>query len=156
LTLWDFAAAAWRRPGVEAICLELQNRHGQSPPLLLWRLWLVSEGRSLSAEALAEAIATARTWQAEVVAPLRSVRDRLASPLGGAPETARLALRRTILAAELEAERILLAGLEMIEAVPDASAVAPLSPLLVLTQAWGTPAPTPLLARLITTTNDGL
>ena len=54
---WAFAVAAWRRPGVEATCLELQDAHGQLPALLLWRLW------TLEANVRARAFYERRGWQ---------------------------------------------------------------------------------------------
>jgi uncharacterized protein (TIGR02444 family) len=101
LRLWDYALAVWRRPGVEAASLALQDDHGQCIPLVLWRAWAAAEGRLIVD--LGEAIDAARAWEADVVAPLRGVRRRLK----GEP-----VLRETVRAAELAAERHLLERLE--------------------------------------------
>ena len=77
---WAFALAAWRRPGVEAASLELQDAHGQLPALLLWRLWTLTEGRAVDAQGLATAVQVARDWEAGVLGPLRAVRRRLRRP----------------------------------------------------------------------------
>jgi len=149
LTAWDFALAAWRRPGVETLCLELQSAHGQSPPLLLWRLWLAAEGRALPPDGLSAAMALARLWQDRALDPLRTARRGLKAPAEGISDGARLALRQRVMAAELEAERLLLEALEAIETQPAQTGADPFADLLDLARTWRAPAPEPLLARLV-------
>jgi len=149
LTAWEFAVAAWRRPDVEALCLELQSIHGQSPPLLLWGLWLVSQGRTPALAVSEKAVDLARDWERQVVEPLRDVRDRLKAPDGPGPPAARLLLRQSVLKVELEAERLLLESLESLETTPTPAPRDPLTALLDLAQAWRSPAPRTLLAKLV-------
>jgi uncharacterized protein (TIGR02444 family) len=149
LTAWDFALAAWRRPGVEPLCLRLQADHGQCLPLLLWRLWVANEGRTVSPATLTAAIALCREWDAEVVGPLRAIRDGLKGDSDLMPPASRLAMRKTVLAAELEAERLMLDALERLETTLAASNCPDrLSALVEMAEAWRPPAPTALLASL--------
>ena len=108
MTPWDYAAALYARPAVEAACLRLQDDDGQCAPLLLWRLWSVHEGRAVDGETLERAVEIARAWDGAVVAPLREVRRRLKAPSPPIADAARAALREQVAVAELAAERILL------------------------------------------------
>jgi uncharacterized protein (TIGR02444 family) len=149
ITAWAFAAAAWGSPGVEAICLELQDVDGQCPALLLWRLWTLKDARAVDPDTLDKALHAARSWEDEVLAPLRAVRRRLAARSGLTPEAARTALRRKLLDAELEAEHALIDTLEALAPERLASPTSPLPALVALAQAWRPPAPVAALARLI-------
>ncbi len=107
--LWDWALAAYARPNVAAVCLALQDGHGQNVPLLLAAAWAASEGRTLD---LDRAVDLTRAWEADVVGPLRSARRGLKMSQSPIPDSGREALRETVKAVELEAERLLLAALE--------------------------------------------
>jgi uncharacterized protein (TIGR02444 family) len=104
--LWDFAVAAWDRPGVSEICLRLQDRHGQCVPLLLWCAWVTAEGRDAGGDLARNAIALARIQEREMIAPLRD--SRRALDIGGVA----VGLRKAAKEAELAAERELLKALE--------------------------------------------
>jgi uncharacterized protein (TIGR02444 family) len=149
---WAFAVAAWRRPGVEAICLDLQDRHGQSPILLLWRLWALETKRTVGPETLAAAIDAAHLWEAEILQPLRALRQALAATGAPVAEAARIAARRRVLDAELEAERALVDTLAALDAPQETSAGAMEEPrlaaLIELAAAWRPPAPSSMLERL--------
>jgi uncharacterized protein (TIGR02444 family) len=140
-TAWEFAVAAWRRPGVETTCLELQDIHGQCPALLLWRGWTLDEGRAVGPARLATAVGIARDWEDGALRPLRAVRERLAAHAG---------VRRKVLDAELEAEHALLDALGAL-ATPGASGgeSPPVQALADLAEAWRPPAPSAPLAVLI-------
>jgi uncharacterized protein (TIGR02444 family) len=111
---WDYSLALYRRPHVEDACLELQRRHDLDVNLLLLCCWLGARGVGLDRAALARAELAVRAWQVEVVRPLRAVRRRLKAKLEdpdptsvheGWPDLAQ-ALRRRILALEIDAERL--------------------------------------------------
>ena len=112
MRLWDYALAAWERPGVREACLDLQDHDGQCVPLLLWRAWAAAEGRRIDQGRLDAALLLARTWEPEIIAPLRTARralDKTSTELiGGATQRLRQAVRTS----ELEAERALLETLE--------------------------------------------
>src|SRR6185295_9424136 len=94
--LWDFALAAYARPGAEAACLALQDEHGQCVPLLLWRLWTVAEGRDVDAALEVSAAAAAPAWDAAAVAPLRKLRRGLKAPFPPFGAKAKAKLREEI------------------------------------------------------------
>jgi uncharacterized protein (TIGR02444 family) len=137
LRLWDYAVAAWGRPSVEGACLTLQDEHGQCVPLLLWRAWAAAEGRPVVDPAAA--IAQARAWEDEVIAPLRGVRRRL---------TAETAVGDKVRVAELAAERALLEGLEAGTPAPGGARENPSQALARLAQAWNGAAPAAAIAAL--------
>lgn len=107
--LWDWALSSYARPGVAPVCLALQDGHGQNVPLLLAAAWAATEGRTLD---LDRAVALTLAWETEVVGPLRSARRGLKISRGPIPDSGREALRETVKAVELEAERLLLSALE--------------------------------------------
>jgi uncharacterized protein (TIGR02444 family) len=145
----DFAARIYAQPGVETICLRLQDDEGQCVPLLLWRLWSVHEGRRVHAVLLDRAVEVARSWERLVVAPLREVRRRLKAPLPPAADAVRAALRDQVAAVELAAERIVLDALDALTPQPGGVRVDPLEALLALGARWGGPPSADGLERLI-------
>lgn len=142
MRLWDFAAAVYARPAVRAACLSLQDDHAQCVSLLLWRAWTVEEGRPIDAQLLKDAMFAARFWDDGVTSPLREARRRLAAVSPMVERQARLALRGQVQVAELEAERLLLAGLEKLSPAPGKAAGGLFPALLALASDWtpGTPA----------------
>jgi uncharacterized protein (TIGR02444 family) len=112
VSLWDWALEAYARPGVQEVCVRLQDSHGQCVPYLLWAAWAAADGQVLSAATLSRGAALARAWEAEAIGPLRQIRRRLKTPRAGVAESAREAVRAQVKAAELAAERALMDALE--------------------------------------------
>ncbi len=138
MSLWDWAVQAYGRPGVADACLDLQDRHGQSVPLLLWAAWGALHGRRLGDTTLAAGADLARAWEEIAVGPLRQVRRQLAAPIGG---LAAQDLREQVKAAELSAERALIQALEAMAPIEDGAA-RPLEPALrEAAAAWGAVPP---------------
>jgi uncharacterized protein (TIGR02444 family) len=102
--LWDFSVKVYGADGVKDACLALQ-RAGLDVNMALWIAWLAHEGRD-PAPALGRAMALSLAWKDAVVAPLRTARAALKAPPGFVPEHEAGALRRRVLDAELEAERM--------------------------------------------------
>ena len=149
MTLWDWALAAYRKPGVSEACLELQDAGGQNVCLLLWTAWAVETGRSLDVDARADACDIARSWEDAAVAPLRAVRRRLKSRILDMDDAAREAVRGQVKAVELQAERFLLAALEA-GSTPGERPPPPLpDALAAVCRDWSGTAPRALLATLI-------
>jgi uncharacterized protein (TIGR02444 family) len=146
---WTWSSSAWTRPGVEAICLDLQNRYGQCPPLLLWRLWTLQTGRPVTAEALNTAVTVTRAWNATTVDPLRAARRGLATTTVGIDDDGRLALRAQVRVAELAAERLLIGALERLAPEGADQAGSAADALLELAAAWGADAPIERLQDLV-------
>jgi uncharacterized protein (TIGR02444 family) len=146
--LWAFALDLYARPGVEALLLDLQDKHGQCVAYLIWALWLAAEGRRADNGALAEAAGLARAWETVATGPLRTLRRSLANNPAAAPKSVREWLRAQVQAVELDAERRLL---EMLEAASPAAGPAALDPARTLAgaaKAWGGAPPPALLASL--------
>jgi len=128
---WDYALALYGDAAVEAACLELQRRHGLDVNIVLLCCWQASMGGALDAGSLERAQEAVASWHAEVVRPLRALRQRLkvrlAQPEPGSiaarwPELAG-ALRNGALALELDGER--LAQLALAEVLAGHPASAP-------------------------------
>jgi uncharacterized protein (TIGR02444 family) len=116
---WDYSVELYRRPGVEAACLDLERRHGLDVNLLLLCCWEARRGVPLDRTWLARAGAAAASWHAEVVRPLRALRRRLKARLAD-PEPDSVvelwpglasAIREQALALEIEAEHLSQLGL---------------------------------------------
>ncbi len=113
-SFWNYSISLYRRPGIEAVCLELQRRHGLDVNLLLFACWLSSRGIELDPAALARARKAVVTWQTEVVRPLRALRRRLAARMDRADAGTLLAcwpdqvakLRQDVLTLELDGEHL--------------------------------------------------
>jgi uncharacterized protein (TIGR02444 family) len=148
VSLWDWAAAAYARPGVEDLCLTLQDDHGQCVGYLLWTAWATLNGRWTGPADLTEAAATAQGWETTVLRPLRSVRRALKQSSPGVADAARDSLRARIMAEELAAERMLLETLEA-RTPPRGGEAAPLDQALRdAAGAWGPLPPRVLLDAL--------
>jgi uncharacterized protein (TIGR02444 family) len=111
---WDFVQAFYRRPGVAAACLTLQDRHGADVTLMLFLLARAEGGQTFGPDDIARLKAAIQPWLAATVAPLRALRSQLKSPLGDVPAAT---LRQMIATAEIEAERLQLIQLESLIAV---------------------------------------
>jgi uncharacterized protein (TIGR02444 family) len=113
--LWRFAVALYGQAGVPEACLGLQNRFELDVNLLLFAAWLGVEHRLALWEAEA-ALARQRTaaWHAEIVRPLRRIRQHMKSGPVPAPSSETESLRDKLKAVEIESERIELALLQTI------------------------------------------
>jgi uncharacterized protein (TIGR02444 family) len=100
--LWRFSLAVYRRPGVEAACLALQDRWATDTNLLLLCCWLAVDGRALDKRTLRCAMSAVAHGQAEVIAPLRRARRALKS--ASLPGRWAADLRKRIAAVELDME----------------------------------------------------
>ena len=111
---WDYSVALYGRPGVEAACLELQQRHRIDVNLVLLCLWLGERGTALDGEALARLCHAADRWQLEVVRPLRNLRRRLKSRIADAEPNSvagdwpalAASVRERAIALEIDAEHL--------------------------------------------------
>ncbi|MBI3503389.1 MAG: TIGR02444 family protein [Proteobacteria bacterium] len=117
LALWPFALKLYAKPGVAASCLALQDRYGVDIPLLLAAIWHGHGGRGRLDPARRRIWrAAARNWRTAVIGPLRGARAALRMAAKQDPAIGKL--RRSILAAELAAEKLLLRDLVALSAVP--------------------------------------
>lgn len=105
LPLWDYACTVYARPGMRETCLHWQTRYHADIPLVLALCWQAARRHVQPDPAgLSAFIGALEPWRTAVVLRLRALRTRL-KPLS--PPRSRCAqLRATILAAELQAERV--------------------------------------------------
>jgi uncharacterized protein (TIGR02444 family) len=103
---WNFSLEIYGGEGVAEACLDLQARRGCDVNILLFCCWLGASGRpTLTADRLRAILKVSDVWQAEIVRPLRQVRQLLKDrPWNETlPETVEAA-RRRVADAELAAE----------------------------------------------------
>lgn len=106
--LWTFALACYARPGVEALCLDLQE-DGVDICLLLCGSWLEARAIECTTQRLQQLQRLADSWQGDVVSPLRRLRQ---SWRVAAQTDAELSgIREQVKALELAAEKTLLGRL---------------------------------------------
>lgn len=101
---WPFSLETYRRDGVESACLALQDDYGLDVNCLLFCCWAAACGRGvLSGDERAAMVEVSRSWNVDVVQPLRRVRCALKQKLG-ARDGPEAALRQSVKDLELEAE----------------------------------------------------
>ena len=152
MRLWDWASQAYARPGVEALCLKLQDEHGQCVSYLLWAAWMAHRGSTVDQARLARAAAVARFWETTTLRRLRSYRRALKHP---APRSYAERVRKRILTEELATERLLLKGLEALTPPARVGAVDLGQTLRDAVAAWGVLLSPALLEDLIEAFSDG-
>ncbi len=94
------------RPGVAAACLRLQETYRLDVPLLLAVLFGRISGRELDSTAIRTLDDACASWRDQVVRPLRNIRTAMKSHPWMASMPRVPALRESIKASELNAERI--------------------------------------------------
>ena len=144
MSLWSWAVRAYARPGVQEICLSLQDDDGQSVCLLLWAGWR----GPVDAETLEAAVDTAKTWHRTALDPVRAVRRTLKKPIPDMDDARRLSLREEIKRVELSAERGLLDELEAISGPPGDQAFDVLAALAAAARMWADRTPRDALRTL--------
>lgn len=101
---WNFSVRLYAQEGVKPACLALQSA-GMDVNVGLWIVWSCLNGRD-PGPALGQAVDVSALWSAQVVKPLRYARDHLKHPMPSVDAPAALSLRKSVLAAELEAEKL--------------------------------------------------
>src|SRR5690554_1184352 len=127
-SLWEFSVNLYCQPGIEALCLQLQDEQQVPITLLLFICWLDCNGKTAAPEALTKLLGSTTAWHQQVVQPLRAARRwiKLQAPL----DELQTECREQIKTAELAAERWELQRLEQ------------------QTSGWRQGAPAPQLPRL--------
>ncbi len=114
--VWKYVVSLYARESVSSRCLYLQDQHGFNVSLLLFTLW-VSQRHGLLTTTETEACSKlANVWETAVVSKLREVRRWMKADHEIKPAAAFEDLRQAIKGQEVEAERVLLLGLENIVA----------------------------------------
>ena len=124
-SLWNFAVAIYQKNGVSAACLFLQESCDVDVPLLLCAGFLAINGKCFDSEILSSLQKETSPWQRDVVQSLRVVRQKLKSGSYPVQIDKGEALRLSVKAAELSAEKIQLNMMEDITAHVPPSDIQP-------------------------------
>jgi uncharacterized protein (TIGR02444 family) len=151
MSFWTWALEAYARPGTAEACLDLQDAHHQSVPLLLWAAWAAQEGRPLGFGDLMDGSSLAARWDEAAVAPLRAARRALKPTVAGIADAVREGLRGEVKALELKAEQILMTRLEDMTPAAGGDPLDIGEALNEAAQAWAFIPPHAALARLAQT-----
>lgn len=142
MSIWEDIGAIYDRPGVKALCLKLQDEHGQCVSYLLWAGWAARQGRFVAPAGLADCARLARWWdwvalkpQRRMFRPVRAILARIGAP-------ADLALQLL-----LAPERLLLHALDARSPAVGVNVTVP-EALACAVKAWPGSAPAELLAEL--------
>jgi uncharacterized protein (TIGR02444 family) len=101
--LWQFTLAAYKREGVPAACLALQDEYGLDVNVLFLCLFAGARGHELPTHEFALIDDIVAPWKESVIHPLRSVRRHLKARIPSSPELLE-SLYREVLASEIKAE----------------------------------------------------
>lgn len=104
--LWDFALAAYARPGVSARCLALQDRHGAVVMVLLALCSLAARGVDAQHVDIPRIAARADLLERHLIAPLRAARRFLSGAARALPECGVSDVAEGLLASELSQEQL--------------------------------------------------
>jgi uncharacterized protein (TIGR02444 family) len=107
---WPFSKAIYAQDGVKQACLGLQAA-GLDVNVALFVVWTIVTDRD-PGPVMAEVLERSALWRSSVVQPLRDARDGLKPAPDFIDADAAAGLRKAILKAELEAERLQQAALE--------------------------------------------
>jgi uncharacterized protein (TIGR02444 family) len=104
---WDYSLGVYRKSGVAAACIELQDEFGLDVNMLLACLWFSAQGPGrLDSDQIRECVAQTRDWQDKVVKPLRTARRYSKAQPAELPENLREKFRPRLQAVELDAEHV--------------------------------------------------
>jgi uncharacterized protein (TIGR02444 family) len=103
---WAFSLHFYAAPGVATACLALQDEAGVDVNLLLFLLFLATEGRAVDLAGVRALDDRVAAWREAAVCPLRAVRRDLKAGVFPVEHGASERLRGEIKRLELEAERI--------------------------------------------------
>ena len=104
---WDFSLKIYSVAGVSQACINLQDRHQLDVNLLLLGTWYAASGRGqLSADNFLNVEKISSSWNQDIVCKLRMIRERLKTGLTGFLPDRTEAMRKAVLALEIECEHI--------------------------------------------------
>lgn len=103
---WQFSITVYASEPVRDVCLQSQDRHGVDVNLLLLCCWLGFAGVRLDGKGLRRLDLLVDGWRKEVIAPIRTLRRRLADAIGPMGPHLTQPLRQDVKDVELQAERI--------------------------------------------------
>ena len=103
---WRFSLNFYRQAGVSDACIALQDGCGVDVNLLLFLLWLASEGRQVSPQDVKQLDDKVRSWRELTIVPIRDTRRKLKGAATLVEPGQQEAFRNKVKAVELEAEQL--------------------------------------------------
>jgi uncharacterized protein (TIGR02444 family) len=104
---WDYSLDVYRRDGVSPALIAFQDRHGLDVNILLLCLWAGQSGRGkLDESDFQHVLAVSAGWNPEIVCAIRAVRIRLRDEIALVPKDLSDAVRKQLLALEIECEHV--------------------------------------------------
>jgi len=82
---WVYALELYDQSAAQDAFLRLQDRDGADVPMLLWCLWLGSEGYGVATSVMHQAVEFSKVWREQTVEPLRNLRKALKPGIAGVP-----------------------------------------------------------------------
>jgi uncharacterized protein (TIGR02444 family) len=108
---WRFSLNFYRQAGVSDACIALQDDYGIDVNLLLFLLWLASEGRQVSPDEAKTFDDRVRSWRELTIIPIRDTRRKLKGAATLVEPDKQEAFRNKVKTIELEAEQLQQAAL---------------------------------------------
>jgi uncharacterized protein (TIGR02444 family) len=108
---WRFSLNLYRQAGVSDACIALQDDCGIDVNLLLFLLWLASEGRQVSPDEVKTFDDRVRSWRELTIIPIRDTRRKLKGAATLVEPGKQEAFRNKVKTIELEAEQLQQAAL---------------------------------------------
>jgi len=109
--LWEFSVKLYRQPGVEPMCLLLQDQWHADVNILFWLRWLEVESMPINATRIRLAEAHIAGWKTDAILPLRQLRAEIKQHYGTTDKGVETT-RTMIKDAELQAEKVVQMRLE--------------------------------------------
>jgi uncharacterized protein (TIGR02444 family) len=103
---WRFSLNLYRQAGVSDACIALQDDCGIDVNLLLFLLWLASEGRQVSPDEVKTFDDRVRSWRELTIIPIRDTRRKLKGVATLVEPGKQEAFRNKVKTVELEAEQL--------------------------------------------------
>ncbi len=103
---WQWSLSFYGRSGAKDRLLALQDRYLVEVNTTLWCIWTAHRGWCLTDEQVREIVGAASLFAARGAEPIRSVRRFFSAKRPQIDDDDRAAFRKTLLAVELEAERL--------------------------------------------------
>jgi uncharacterized protein (TIGR02444 family) len=103
---WDFTLKVYGKPGMSPALIGLQDQLGADVNLLLFCCFAAARGLELDAGAIAAAERAVAGWRAQVVEPLRAIRNRIKAGIDGVASEPAMAYRKRVLELEVAGEEL--------------------------------------------------
>lgn len=114
MSFWDWSINKYASPDVQKLCLEMQDKYGLDVNVLLWSVWVAQVGKEPSDQDWILVNSLSEWFQDSFLNLLRRVRRSLKSSPSYISVDESVAVKRLVLNAELELEKLEQSELEKI------------------------------------------